>query len=128
MMLVIWHDAGHNETDEGSDGRVLAFEVAHEMVTRSQGNGGSMQVKNRTGRTVWMGLYNLNDHDYWATTFPWGARKKLDAGTTGTFTPHADRQQIVFWTSGAFGDLLNMPKAVLTTEVTLDEDSVVACT
>jgi hypothetical protein len=40
MMLVISHDAGHNETDEGSDGRVLAFEVVHEMVKRSQGKGG----------------------------------------------------------------------------------------
>jgi len=73
-----------------------------------------MEVENRTDKTVWLGLYSLTDTLYAATTFPWGSRKRLNPHAQGTFSPHGQRQQIVFWNQAALGTMLASPKSVFT--------------
>nr|WP_062335769.1 alkaline phosphatase family protein [Herbidospora sakaeratensis] len=82
-----------------------------------------MLVENRTDRTVWLGLYTLQDRAYLATTFPWGARQKLGPHQRKEFSPAADRQQVVFWNTGALGDMLHVPRSLRTSEISIDQDS-----
>ncbi|WP_066373224.1 alkaline phosphatase family protein [Herbidospora mongoliensis] len=82
-----------------------------------------MLVENRTGNTVWFGLYHLNDKLYTATTFPWGARQKLEPHQRRDFSPKFDRLQVVFWNQGAFGDMLHRPRSMRMTEVSIDKDT-----
>src|SRR5260370_13902634 len=82
-----------------------------------------MEVDNRTNKTVWLGLYNLRDTVYWATTFPWGARKKLEPGQRISVNPPPGaKAQVVFWDRGAFGNQLANPKAMFTSAVSIASD------
>jgi phospholipase C len=81
-----------------------------------------VEISNRTDKTVWVGLYNLQDTVYWATMFPWGARKKLEQNKTLSVDVSGARVQVVFWTTGAFGSVLAAPKAVFTSGVSIASD------
>jgi hypothetical protein len=87
-----------------------------------------MEVHNRTTKTVWLGLYNLNDTIYWATTFPWGARKKLVTGERISVNPSPGAKvQVVFWDSGSFGKQLANPKSTFTSAVSIASDASGIC-
>jgi phospholipase C len=81
-----------------------------------------MEIRNRTDKTVWVGLYHLWDTTYWATLFPWGARKEVKPGVTLSLNVSGHKVQVVFWTTGAFGSMLANPKAVFTSAVSIARD------
>jgi phospholipase C len=81
-----------------------------------------MEIRNRTDTTVWLGLYNLTDTAYWATLFPWGARKEIKAGQSLTVDVAGARVKVAFWTAGAFGSQLAAPKAMNTSGISIASD------
>lgn len=78
-----------------------------------------MDVVNRTSGTVWLGLYNLTDNSYWATLFPWGARKEIKAGGSISVNVSGSQVKAVFWDKGAFGTKLAPPKIVSNSAITI---------
>ena len=78
--------------------------------------GSHVEVENHTGRTLWLGIYDLTDEAYSFTAFPWGVRKELRSQSTTTLHAPRARMQIGIWNQSTFGSMLTLPKAMFTTD------------